>query len=46
MGERVVHIAVVGTGRVGGEVAFNLIFERYVTELKARLTTIPRLGFL
>jgi len=28
-----VHIAVVGTGRVGGEVAFSLIFERYVTEL-------------
>ena len=28
-----VHIAVVGTGRVGSEVAFSLIFERYVTEL-------------
>ena len=28
-----VHIAVAGTGRVGGEVAFTLIFERYVTEL-------------
>ena len=28
-----VHIAVVGTGRVGGQVAFTLIFERYVTEL-------------
>jgi malate dehydrogenase len=28
-----VHIAVAGTGRVGGEVAFGLIFERYVTEL-------------
>ncbi len=28
-----VHIAVMGTGRVGGEVAFTLIFERYVTEL-------------
>jgi len=27
------HIAVMGTGRVGGEVAFTLIFERYVTEL-------------
>jgi malate dehydrogenase len=27
------HIAVAGTGRVGGEVAFSLIFERYVTEL-------------
>jgi malate dehydrogenase len=28
-----VHIAVAGSGRVGGEVAFSLIFERYVTEL-------------
>jgi len=28
-----VHIAVVGTGRVGSEVAFSLIFERYVNEL-------------
>lgn len=28
-----VHIAVVGTGRVGSEVAFTLIFERYVDEL-------------
>jgi malate/lactate dehydrogenase len=28
-----VHIAVAGTGRVGGEVAFTLIFEKYVTEL-------------
>jgi malate dehydrogenase len=28
-----VHIAVAGTGRVGSEVAFSLIFERYVTEL-------------
>jgi malate/lactate dehydrogenase len=28
-----VHIGVIGTGRVGGEVAFSLIFERYVTEL-------------
>lgn len=27
------HIAVMGTGRVGGEVAFTLIFERYLTEL-------------
>jgi malate/lactate dehydrogenase len=27
------HIAVIGTGRVGGEVAFSLVFERYVTEL-------------
>jgi malate/lactate dehydrogenase len=28
-----VHIAVAGTGRVGSEVAYTLIFERYVTEL-------------
>jgi len=28
-----VHIAVVGTGRVGGEVAFSLVFERYLTRL-------------
>lgn len=28
-----VHIAVAGTGRVGGQVAFSLIFERYVTQL-------------
>jgi malate dehydrogenase len=28
-----VHIAVVGSGRVGGEVAFSLVFERYVTGL-------------
>lgn len=28
-----VHIAVVGNGKVGGEVAFSLVFERYVTEL-------------
>jgi malate/lactate dehydrogenase len=28
-----VHVAVAGTGRVGGQVAFTLIFERYVTEL-------------
>jgi malate/lactate dehydrogenase len=27
------HVAVMGSGRVGGEVAFTLIFERYVTEL-------------
>jgi malate/lactate dehydrogenase len=35
-----VHIAVAGTGRVGGEVAFSLIFERYVTELSL-LDTAP-----
>ncbi len=28
-----VHAAVIGTGRVGGEVAFSLIFERYITRL-------------
>lgn len=27
------HVAVVGTGRTGGQVAFSLAFERYVTEL-------------
>jgi malate dehydrogenase len=27
------HVAVMGTGRVGGQVAFTLIFERYVTKL-------------
>jgi malate dehydrogenase len=27
------HIAVIGTGRVGSEVAFSLIFEKYVTQL-------------
>jgi malate/lactate dehydrogenase len=27
------HVAVMGTGRVGGEVAYTLMFERYVTEL-------------
>jgi len=28
-----VHVAVIGSGRVGGEVAFTLAFERYVTRL-------------
>jgi len=28
-----VHVAVVGTGRTGGQVAFSVAFERYVTEL-------------
>jgi len=28
-----VHMAIVGTGRVGGEVAFSLVFERHVTKI-------------
>ncbi|MCD6446067.1 hypothetical protein J7L49_04715 [Candidatus Bathyarchaeota archaeon] len=28
-----VHVAIVGVGRVGSVIAFNLIFERYITEL-------------
>jgi malate/lactate dehydrogenase len=28
-----VHVAVIGTGRTGGQVAFSVAFERYVTEL-------------
>lgn len=27
------HVAVIGTGRTGGQVAFSLVFERFVTEL-------------
>lgn len=27
------HLAVIGTGRTGGQVAFSLVFERYVTQL-------------
>jgi malate/lactate dehydrogenase len=38
-----VHVAVAGTGRVGGEVAFTLIFERYVTELSL-VDTAPRVA--
>lgn len=38
-----VHIAVVGTGRVGGEVAFTLLFERYVTRLTL-IDTAPQLA--
>jgi malate dehydrogenase len=38
-----VHIAVVGTGRVGGQVAFSLIFERYVTELSL-IDTAPKVA--
>jgi malate/lactate dehydrogenase len=38
-----VHIAVAGTGRVGGQVAFTLIFERYVTQLSL-IDTAPRVA--
>jgi malate/lactate dehydrogenase len=38
-----VHITVAGTGRVGGEVAFSLIFERYVTELSL-VDTAPKVA--
>ncbi len=27
------HVAVVGTGRTGGQIAFSVAFERFVTEL-------------
>jgi malate/lactate dehydrogenase len=38
-----VHVAVAGTGRVGGQVAFTLIFERYVTQLSL-IDTTPRVA--
>jgi malate/lactate dehydrogenase len=38
-----VHVAVAGTGRVGGQVAFTLIFERYVTKLSL-VDTAPRVA--
>jgi malate dehydrogenase len=38
-----VHIAVEGTGRVGGQVAFSLIFESYVTDLSL-VDTTPRVA--
>jgi malate/lactate dehydrogenase len=38
-----VHVAVAGTGRVGGQVAFTLIFERYVTQLSL-VDTAPRVA--
>jgi malate/lactate dehydrogenase len=38
-----VHIAVAGTGRVGGQVAFSLVFERYVTELSL-VDTAPKIA--
>jgi len=37
------HVAVMGTGRVGGQVAFSLIFERYVTTLTL-VDTAPELA--
>lgn len=38
-----VHVAVAGTGRVGGQVAFTLIFERYVTQLSL-VDAMPRVA--
>ncbi len=38
-----VHIAIAGTGRVGGEVAMSLIFERYVTKLSV-VDTAPNVA--
>ena len=38
-----VHVGVVGTGRVGGQVAFSLVFERYVTELSL-VDTAPKIA--
>jgi malate/lactate dehydrogenase len=38
-----VHTAVVGTGRVGGQVAFSLVFESYVTELSL-IDTAPKVA--
>ena len=38
-----VHVVVAGTGRVGGQVAFTLIFERYVTQLSL-VDTAPRVA--
>lgn len=37
------HVAVMGTGRVGGQVAYSLIFERYVTQLSL-VDTVPKLA--
>lgn len=37
------HVAVMGTGRVGGQVAFSLIFERYVARLSL-VDIVPRLA--
>jgi malate/lactate dehydrogenase len=38
-----VHVAVAGTGRVGGQVAFSLIFERYVSTLSL-VDTAPKVA--
>ncbi|HYB68136.1 MAG TPA: NAD-binding protein [Candidatus Acidoferrales bacterium] len=38
-----VHVVVAGTGRVGGQVASTLIFERYVTQLSL-VDTAPRVA--
>jgi malate dehydrogenase len=37
------HVAVIGTGRTGGQVAFTLVFERYVTQLSL-VDTAPRVA--
>jgi malate/lactate dehydrogenase len=37
------HVAVMGTGRVGGQVAYSLIFERYVNKLSL-VDTAPKLA--
>lgn len=37
------HVAVMGTGRVGGQVAYSLIFERYVSKLSL-VDTAPKLA--
>jgi malate/lactate dehydrogenase len=37
------HVAIMGTGRVGGQVAFSLIFEKYLTELSL-VDVAPRLA--
>jgi malate dehydrogenase len=41
--DSVAHIAVSGTGRVGGQVAFSLLLERYVTELSL-VDTAPKVA--
>jgi malate/lactate dehydrogenase len=38
-----VHVAVAGTGRVGGQVAFSLVFERYVSTLSL-VDTSPKVA--
>ncbi len=38
-----VHVAIAGTGRVGGEVAFSMIFERYVEKLSL-VDVVPKVA--